>query len=573
MMSYANVLETVDLIRKSPANIGTESDLAGRLSQCPNLGGYDAIFDKPLLSDRLNVDMLKEWGHLANFCRQRGHEQYAMMFFFSPISFRFDSDMSLIRTLLAYGFFDELKNLPVPLWPEYTHFQPDQAPRAEYLLHLMKPFQTTPPEDDRSAIYELMSAKEVRKMREAKSKHAEKANADAKTFADFLVAQWPCAEPSVSGLAETLLLDVASALGAIRPEWLRLFQNKELSDHLRAVQEILKRRYSDNRYTAPTFVPSFNTEPVRVPGGEIPELSISLMRKAGPNTKPFVPVPPKKYAQPPPMGGVQGVELVNHSAKVPRSSSGTLQTQLQRTQVAVVNELYDIIDRLTDTTNAVRRKYGEELRQSNRSFEGQSLNAIRDFSPCATEDTAGYVKDVLDRFDAIRRALETPSSGFLGRRVWWLKQGLLWPAVTASNILEQLRSTANCQFGEGMKEAIIEYGLAITRLQRALRLTQGTIISNPARYREEVSNTGHTNWRPEDYPDWLLLEIESNLLIRPDQVDVALATISPNSGSNSVLQMNMGQGKPTTQRHPVHPSPTRIKLTNSKAKHLVSFRW
>ena len=43
--------------------------------------------------------------------------------------------------------------------------------------------------------------------------------------------------------------------------------------------------------------------------------------------------------------------------------------------------------------------------------------------------------------------------------------------------------------------------------------------------------------------NWLLLEIDANIQIRNDQVDVALATISPASQSNSVLQMNMGQGK------------------------------
>lgn len=61
-------------------------------------------------------------------------------------------------------------------------------------------------------------------------------------------------------------------------------------------------------------------------------------------------------------------------------------------------------------------------------------------------------------------------------------------------------------------------------------------------FRDEQLNPGHENWQPTQYPDWLLLEIESNILVRKDQVDVALATISPASGSNSVLQMNMGQG-------------------------------
>jgi hypothetical protein len=46
-----------------------------------------------------------------------------------------------------------------------------------------------------------------------------------------------------------------------------------------------------------------------------------------------------------------------------------------------------------------------------------------------------------------------------------------------------------------------------------------------------------------EIPDWLLFEIESNLLIRQKQVEVANAIISPPSGSNSLLQLNMGEGK------------------------------
>lgn len=45
------------------------------------------------------------------------------------------------------------------------------------------------------------------------------------------------------------------------------------------------------------------------------------------------------------------------------------------------------------------------------------------------------------------------------------------------------------------------------------------------------------------YPEWLLLEIDNNILIRPLQVEVAKAIISPQSEENSVLQMNMGKGE------------------------------
>jgi hypothetical protein len=46
-----------------------------------------------------------------------------------------------------------------------------------------------------------------------------------------------------------------------------------------------------------------------------------------------------------------------------------------------------------------------------------------------------------------------------------------------------------------------------------------------------------------EYVDWLLLEIDSNIMLRPEQIEVAQATIAPASSGNSVLQLLMGKGK------------------------------
>lgn len=94
-----------------------------------------------------------------------------------------------------------------------------------------------------------------------------------------------------------------------------------------------------------------------------------------------------------------------------------------------------------------------------------------------------------------------------------------------------------------MKEAITKYAESITQLQYLMRVFDAQRKQDSRRLQEELQNPGHGNWKVQDYPDWILLEIDANIYIRDDQVDVARATISPPSGSNSVLQMNMGQGK------------------------------
>lgn len=94
-----------------------------------------------------------------------------------------------------------------------------------------------------------------------------------------------------------------------------------------------------------------------------------------------------------------------------------------------------------------------------------------------------------------------------------------------------------------MKELLISYGTLITTLQWLLRLRNETRRGDQQKQLEVLGDKGHENWSPLDFPDWLLLEIDSNMLIRREQIDVANAIISPPSASNSVLQLNMGKGK------------------------------
>jgi hypothetical protein len=127
--------------------------------------------------------------------------------------------------------------------------------------------------------------------------------------------------------------------------------------------------------------------------------------------------------------------------------------------------------------------------------------------------------------------------------VRWLQKAQLWPSISVITLLECLRSTASdIRMGHGMRDCLISYGVAISNLQRLLRIEEADSKDHKTKLQEEMSNLGRENWKPDDHTDWLLLEIDSNIAIRPGQVDVSNATIKPDSGSNSVLQMNMGQG-------------------------------
>lgn len=107
--------------------------------------------------------------------------------------------------------------------------------------------------------------------------------------------------------------------------------------------------------------------------------------------------------------------------------------------------------------------------------------------------------------------------------------------------LSQLHRDRFTSLSEAWKTAIIEYGLAVTCLRRAQRLL--LLSDQPADLIEEIVHTGHSNWQPRDFPETLLLEAESGILLREEQETIASHMRSPSSSSNTVLQLFMGGGK------------------------------
>ncbi|KAF7592067.1 hypothetical protein BBP40_000733 [Aspergillus hancockii] len=117
----------------------------------------------------------------------------------------------------------------------------------------------------------------------------------------------------------------------------------------------------------------------------------------------------------------------------------------------------------------------------------------------------------------------------------------VWPRVSPSFFLEQLKHCRFHAISNTWKESIINYGLALTRLQRARRLLE--CVDNRKDLGKELQNPGHKNWNPHDLPDSLLLEVESGMMIRGIQENIAQNMRTGQNGKNTVMQLNMGEGK------------------------------
>jgi hypothetical protein len=87
----------------------------------------------------------------------------------------------------------------------------------------------------------------------------------------------------------------------------------------------------------------------------------------------------------------------------------------------------------------------------------------------------------------------------------------------------------------------VDYGLALSAMQRAGKILE--CKDNQRDLIKEIQTPGHENWDPRQYPDSLLLEVESNIRIRKVQEDIANEMRHRPAGGNAVMQLNMGEGK------------------------------
>ena len=119
----------------------------------------------------------------------------------------------------------------------------------------------------------------------------------------------------------------------------------------------------------------------------------------------------------------------------------------------------------------------------------------------------------------------------------------LWPQISPRSLLERLTLSQRHLLSASWKKRLVDYAQAIAMVQRARRISELSSPEHRAEYEREANNDGQNGWDPLENPDWLLVELESNLLIRQVQAEIATEMLEPGLQQNCVMQLNMGEGK------------------------------
>ncbi|KAH7268297.1 hypothetical protein B0J15DRAFT_533760 [Fusarium solani] len=534
--------QTTRALRELTSGVYVFSHLTSIVKQWETVVGFDKAAVGVDIRSILDLDISELWGSFVHTCRSKASnstEAYDVHFQLALLAFNSKTNMTVVSWLAALSKNSALRAFEPPKRPEYFHVF--EAPSEETLTALVlnkqptyedwledtpeeeipdeeTPEENTPEEEDvesKAHQYYAMQAEE------------------AARIASLIVHEGPGLHLS-KGEFERLVqelsierIDLEIAWENLQPELRRLSYNLELSVYLLQVDEAIKEiRQRQSPATSEKQNKIWNSKPATLTSlkpshsngvFKVPHLASGLMKK-----NIHFNHATRDQATMDQLSRIFANRNLRKDDKAPKTFS------LVPQEMTTLSRIFKTFTASPETT---RQQYGNDLEASLEALiHDRKVNKKPKRTPFAGglgQAIAQSLQALHDHVSAIWASLSDGEAGFR-----WLNAGNLWPCLSPVMLLEQLRHSNQSYSSPKMRKELL-----------LVRMRDAELCRDEKRLREEEEHEGHSNWSPLEHPEWLLLEIDNNILIRPPQVDVARAIIWPASESNSVLQMNMGQGK------------------------------
>ncbi|KAI9679782.1 MAG: hypothetical protein M1817_004796 [Caeruleum heppii] len=436
-------------------------------------------------------------------------DRYSIMMFLSTLSYSQHETRELVQTLLAHATVSDLHALRPPDYPSFQlsdGYTPSRQTLIDLTARHARPYGQCPEVhlawDDDETFHEY----DLR--RREQHQVAKETCVDA--FVDALIPQWPRTELCApQGTNFKTYISVEAAIEEAR-KWFRSWRGNALfQQYVSKTQAVLDSLVVEDH-------------------------SVS----------------PYNFSQP----------LHNY---VPRQAYVTFDALVQAPAPSLPQAVHDSFDgwltRKKDEDGESKKLEALILSLSTRSLGGfeqryandlrSSFHSLHDKVNVTLDGASGALKPLLDENVRLCKShvddvykqicLSLNSATYPACRLARVARS--WPRLSTVSLLQQLACGGADSIQGKWRRCLIGFGVAISRLQRAERLLASA--DKESELVNEISNAPHQGWSPETYPDWLLLEIENNISIRQVQAQIAEQMISPSSGANSVMQLNMGEGK------------------------------
>ncbi|KAI6118454.1 hypothetical protein F5141DRAFT_1212382 [Pisolithus sp. B1] len=481
------------------------------------LPGVSQAFPLRYNKDWLSLDLPAIWLSLYDSCRrsQAPKHRFQLIFSLSAMVYASPKLEVLAGALLAFATMPQFKEENPPQHPKYDlsdGYKPSQQALDRFFSRHVKPLQG-------SICPECSGQREQ-----------EKGEVIAK-----VAAEWPCVKPPLGDFQDCSWYDMDGLDSDLRPLFASCYRNMELKDHLNRVESILDGKASppplgplDEEMNSPTnqqlaysFAPSSQSHH-RANWDVTLEV---LFHRAAPTV---------------PLNGVTPQNLwftLHHDDCAPHHHP------TGRSQVCGSVQTSQLISDLRRNANStLRATYVNELQQS---ADYLSHNQ----ATMAVDALANLVELFRTHYEQSRRKYQSTLrflAGYLGPQKTSehavFRSGQ-WPRITAKVLLGCLASKSKISLPPNWRVCLIAFAKLVLGYQRARRMLVLAKNGQAEELHKEMENTGCDGWEAESYADWLLTQLDGDFLIRRVQADVALEMIAPRSGQNTVLQLNMGEGK------------------------------
>ena len=473
----------------------------------------------------------EDWYSLYNFFRKstRTHDQFKILFILSSFAYQGEEAISLrfIETLLAFAtnrIFSTINppEIPNTLRGIYIYdLTMDKQPSAEMIRSILKQHIVELDSSPQWTLPQYHSENATAHWNRRRDEYDSSLRKDIEYAVNHYQRQWVCS--TVDSLPQNSCpLLTSGAHAPVNERFGNWYHNRNYMQHIASVQQELDRLRTSEVHSAPT---------------------LSYI-----NATCYSPQPAIRCVH-----NMQDL-LEAKGMELPRN----LRRQLNVRYTTAKNDrdtvrqsedpLELLVGKIKSKACGFQLRYIEDLERSLQALK-VSYNSSMASNAQAILPSIQETREHIVRCQTFMELLEDDIMYVLspteGTTAELLQRTGLGPRLTTKTLLCQL---AYCKLSADThtrqwQTIFVSFAEAILAYQQALRLHHHACCQDLDAFTKEWANRGWSRWNSSQHPEWLLFEIENNLLIRKVQAEIASEMLAPSSGCNTVMQLNMGEGK------------------------------
>lgn len=516
------------LVLEWPIMVNTDTHLTATMERWGVIGGFNQSFTQQSFQDLIDLEIPRNWGSLYGLCKTSSKKRstWHLMFTFCAIAFGHSKDNdSHLRTLLAFAFCRGFATIDPPSGRTSYDLGPgDKATRSELnrliSRHKSSIFEreTNPP----SYLTKRQRRKWLQDNAYVISQAHDRLLSEISRLVDAVNRQWPTNTIRSCHLG-LQYLNEAEAIRSCQASFDVWFSNRRFLEYIGEVEKALKRTWISETVSAPMS---------KLP----PQQPCYEAQKHVPSLEDLLAARPTRSAPRKRRPSTILLAVAKDSAPSESSVGDT----------AAANRFVDIeemVSRLASSRDDRRKRYAVVLDASLSSLKERDRASTT--NPNSSLDYDSIQRTLGDHKENLAHSIQSAELSIAPETAAerMLEDALLWPQFNKQSLLGQLCPQKFCTLEDEWKQCFVSVARDITSVQRLARILHHLSRNDIMAARDEIQHYTAPEWSPYEYPSWLLLEIENDITIRSLQVRVALEMMQSSSNANSVLQLNMGEGK------------------------------